>query len=91
MTNFVDKERRIPAAGEWPCQTERPQYVPQRLKHALYVLLRDHVQPGLLEEVAIQVADATTRTTFTNEYLEGNAESLAAFLLWEPETETGLA
>lgn len=83
--------RRLPRRGEWPCQTERPQYVPPRLKAALYRLLRDHVRPGDMEQVAIDVAPHTINSTFTNPHLEAYAESLAAYLLWEPETETGLA
>lgn len=76
---FTDNNRRIPVAGDWPCQATAED-VPPRLKHALYVLLRDHVQPGLLEEVCIQVEAAAVDTVFTNKHIEGNAEALAAFL-----------
>lgn len=74
------KDHYIPDRPEdWPCRTEA-QDPPPRLVAALYVLMRDHVQPGDLEQVMLQVRHEAENTVFTNPHLEGYARSLATYL-----------
>lgn len=54
---------------------------PPRLLAALYVLLRDHVAPGDLEQTCLLVSDHADGTIFTNPYLEGYARALCTYLL----------
>jgi hypothetical protein len=70
----------LPNEGEWPCQTEPKGDLPPRLVDALYVLLRDYVQPGDLEQLMI-FKTSTEPSEYTNKHLEGYARSLATYLL----------
>jgi hypothetical protein len=71
----------IPDDGEWPCQSDGMESPPPRLVALIYRLLRDEVHPGDLEQVAIQIGEATDKTTYTNPHLEAYARSLVAYLL----------
>lgn len=76
-----------PDSSEWPCKTpSRP--APPRLISALYVLMRDYVHPGDLEEVCIHAHDATTDVKYTNPHLESYARSLATYLTDIKELES---
>lgn len=72
------------AKADWPCNTpvgdKEAERLPPRLVHALYLLLRDHVQPGDVEQIMLHVRDAQPDTIFTNEHLIGYARSLAKYL-----------
>lgn len=71
-----------PEPGKWPCQT-RAYLAPSRLISALYLLLRDEIHPGDLEQVLINVVHANN-DDFTNPHLEQLARSLATYLLDGP-------
>lgn len=71
---------RTPTDGNWPCQTTPDTGLPPRLVAALYVLMRDHVHPGDLEQVAIHVTAHTEPAAFTNPHLEAYARALATHL-----------
>jgi hypothetical protein len=68
---------------EWPCQTPPQETVPVRLVAALYLLLRDHVHPGDMEDTLLKVADydADSVIGYTNPHLEALARAHATFLL----------
>lgn len=57
--------------------------VPERLVAALYRLLRDHVAPGDMEQVLLDVGrhNPVEAVKFTNRHLEGLARAHAAYLL----------
>lgn len=72
-----------PDSPDWPCKT--PTFltgprVPPRLVSALYVLLRDYVHPGDLEELCIQCRNAADDTEYTNPHLEHYARALSSYL-----------
>lgn len=71
---------QIPEPGDWPCQQDGITNPPPRLLSVLYVLLRDWVQPGDLEQTCIQVQEDVD-VDFTNAHLESYARSLIGFLL----------
>lgn len=71
----------VPADGEWPCQFEPSRLPPPRLTTALYLLLRDHIQPGALEQVLIEVRSADHAIDFTNKHLHDLAFSHAGYLM----------
>lgn len=73
-------QTQIPTDGNWPCQTTPDTGLPPRLVAALYVLMRDHVHPGDLEDVAINVSSYDGDPTFTNPHLEAYARALATHL-----------
>lgn len=74
----------LPERGErWPCQTPQLGEAPARLLGALYVIIRDHMQPGDVEQVMLHVRRyrASEVVEFTNPHLESYARALCAFLL----------
>lgn len=77
----MPNEPFIPEDGEWPCQTE-PGQVSERMVAVFYQLLRDHVQPGDLEQVCINVRDYVPLTVvkYTNPHLEALARALVTYL-----------
>lgn len=74
----------LPEAGAWPCQ-QSPNHTHPRLVAAWYVLLRDHVQPGDIEQVLLNLrgTPADAEHAFTNPHLEGLARAHVTFLLGE--------
>lgn len=72
---------RLPLHGNWPCQTPVREDTPlaPRLVAALYVLMRDHIQPGDMEQVLIDVVGVKA-VDYTNPHLEGLARAHAAYL-----------
>lgn len=72
-------------SADWPCRHEPAMALPPRLRSFLYLILRDYVQPGDVEQAALQSRDAAESTTYTNPHLVGYADSLASYLL-----DTGL-
>lgn len=72
----------VPEQGEWPCQFEPEVLPPPRLTAALYRLLRDHVQPGDVEQVLIDVRGAHySEIEYTNTHLRDLAFSHAGYLM----------
>lgn len=71
----------LPEAGAWPCQ-QSPDRQHPRLVAAWYVLLRDHVQPGAVEQVLMNLrrTPADAEHEFTNPHLEGMARAHSTFL-----------
>lgn len=68
----------------WPCQTpERAEKTPERLVALLYVLTRDYIAPGDLEQVLLNLAayDVGERGVYTNAHLEGLARAHASFIM----------
>ncbi len=75
----------LPASGDWPCQRSPATPAPPRLLAALYLLLRDHVKPGDLEQVMLNVvAHHDEHSVFTNHWLEHLARSYVTYLLEIP-------
>lgn len=73
---------RLPKDGEWPCQRPPHPDPPPRLLGALYILLRDHVHPGDMEQVLINVRyEGEGDTVFTNRHLEELVRAHATYLL----------
>lgn len=71
-----------PDSPDWPCRTGAMGTLPGRLVTALYLLARDHVQPGDLEQALLQSAPYNdVRCAFTNPHLHQLARSHAQFLL----------
>lgn len=74
----------IPARLEdWPCRTE-PADPPSRLVAALYLLLRDHVAAGDLEQVCLHIRDHGADVAYTNPHLSAYAGALATYLTTPP-------
>lgn len=71
----------IPDEGNWPCQQDEMESPPPRLLAALYLLMRDHVPPGDLEQVMIDVSEHGPDATFTNPHLLKYAGALCSHLL----------
>ncbi len=74
----------LPVPGDWPCQQDQMDSPPPRLLAALYLLLRDHVQPGDVEQVMLNIAREDGATVFCNVHLEGYARALCTYLLEVP-------
>lgn len=70
-----------PDEGDWPCQQDEMMSPPPRLLAALYLLMRDYVQPGDLEQVMIDVSEHGEDATFTNPHLLKYAGALCSHLL----------
>lgn len=77
-----------PGDPDWPCKTpfqvSGPR-VPPRLVGLLYVLMRDYVQPGDMEETCIYLNTATRATEYTNSHLHNYALALATYLTDDSE------
>lgn len=80
-----------PDSPDWPCRTPfhvSGPAVPPRLVGLLYVLMRDYVQPGDLEETCINLRHTTALTEYTNSHLHRYALSLATYLTDTQTEET---
>jgi hypothetical protein len=77
------EDEELPRQGEWPCQ--RPPLsaadAPPRLVSFLYLLLRDHLGAGVVEETLLKIRRDDEDMHYTNTYLEGLARSHAQYLL----------
>lgn len=70
------------AGVEWPCATAPSDELPERLVATLYRLLRDHVAPGDMEQVLLDIGKAgTDPVSYSNPHLEGLARALATYLV----------
>lgn len=77
----VQPTAQWPLDGQWPCQHAPMPNPPPRLLGALYCLMRDHVSPGDLEQVMLNVEGQVPGTRFTNPHLEWYARALCTYLL----------
>lgn len=71
---------------DWPCRTNPRDDTPDRLVAALYVLARDHVAPGDLEQVLLQIRDHMPEwrnATYSNPHLHAMAQAHGAYLIAE--------
>lgn len=72
----------LPGPGEWPCQRVPPDKLPPALVSFLYRLHRDFVQPGVAEQVMLDIRTHAGRDPdYTNEHLEALARAHATELL----------
>lgn len=70
-----------PTQGEWPCQRPALQDEAPRLVSLLYLLVRDELPAGRLEEMLIQIRRDDEEVGYTNLHLEGLARAHARYLL----------
>lgn len=89
MSDNIQLPGRLPTPGDWPCQRAPMEDPPPRLLAALYVLLRDQVQPGDMEQIMLMIRDHDAKSTFTNDHLRGYALALCTYLLDPPPKHTG--
>lgn len=71
----------IPDTGDWPCQFDPHTLPPGRLTAALYRIMRDHLPTGVIEQILIDVRDAShDEVEYTNLHLRDLAFSHAGYL-----------
>lgn len=70
-----------PGSPDWPCRTQEVPNLPPRLVGTLYVLMRQHLTTGALEEVLLQCESKSENTQYTNPHLEALARAHATYLL----------
>lgn len=77
------RSTKAPDGDAWPSRTpiDYDVKLPERLTATLYQLLRDHVQPGDMEQVLLNVREIEAGTVYSNPHLLALAQSHAAYLL----------